>query len=168
MRDLSVKKLVFMALFAAATAVATYFLKVPFAHGYFNLGEIMIYTAALTFGPVVGGFAGGLGAAIADIYSGFMVPWAPITFVVKGLEGYITGRIGYGKKGKSSILAICLGGLTIVIGYPLAAGLLYGWPAIFPEMYMDIIQVLVGGAIALPLSRTLRRILSEEKNSNRG
>lgn len=163
MKNLSAKKLVFMALFAAATTVATYSFRIPFAHGYFNLGEVMIYTAALTFGPLVGGFAGGLGAAIADIYAGYMIPWAPITFVVKGLEGYLVGRLGHGKKAAGRTLAVLIGGLAILIGYPVATGFLYGWPAALPELYMDLVQLVVGGAVAIPLSATLRGIFADEQ-----
>ncbi len=162
MKNISAKKLVFMALFAAATTVATIALRIPFAHGYFNLGEIMIYTAALTFGPLVGGIAGGLGAAIADMYAGFLIPWAPITFLVKGLEGYLVGRLGAGRKTGGKVLAISIGGLAIMIGYPLASGFLYGWPAVLPELYMDMVQVVVGAIIAIPLSATLKKIFEEE------
>lgn len=162
MEQTSTKKLVYMALFAAATAVATYAIRIPFAHGYFNLGEIMIYTAALAFGPMVGGVAGGLGAALADMYAGYLLPWAPITFIVKGLEGYLVGRFGNKRNLRGRILAIVIGGLVVIIGYPLASGLLYGWPAVLPEFYMDIVQVTVGGLVALPLSKTLQKIFEEE------
>lgn len=161
MKNRSVRNLVFMALFAALTTVATISGKIPIPNGYFNLGEIMIYTAALTLGPVVGGVAGALGGAIADIFGGYMIPWAPITFVLKGLEGYIVGKLGY-EKGMKRVLAIMIGGLVILIGYPLASGFIYGWPGIFTELYVDIAQVLSGGIIAIPLSKALRGILKNE------
>lgn len=162
MKTVSTKKLVYMALFAAATSVATYALRIPFAHGYFNLGEIMIYTAALTLGPMVGGVAGGLGAALADLYAGYLLPWGPITLVVKGVEGYIVGKLGYNRGSGVQTVAVIIGGLAVIIGYPLASSFLFGWPAFLPELYMDIIQVTVGGAVAIPLSRTLRKIFEEE------
>ncbi|AZR74555.1 hypothetical protein BBF96_14860 [Anoxybacter fermentans] len=166
MKNISAKKLVFMALFAAATTVATMLIKIPSAKGYFNLGEIMIYTAALTFGPMVGGVAGGLGAALADLFSGYMLPWAPITFVVKGIEGYLVGKLGYGRNTGGKIVAILLGGLAILIGYPAASAILYGWPAALTELYIDIIQVVVGGVVAIPLSNALRKIFAEEMKDN--
>lgn len=162
MKGISTKRLVLTALFAAATTVATYLIRFPFAHGFLNLGEIMIYTAALTLGPLVGGVAGGIGAAIADIFAGYMIPWAPITFVVKGIEGYLVGKLGYGGNLRTGIIAILIGGLAILIGYPVATGLLYDWPAALLELYMDIAQVISGGIVALPLSMTLRKILQDE------
>lgn len=151
-----------MALFAAATTVATMILRIPFGKGYFNLGEILIFAAALTFGPIVGGVAGGLGAALADMFSGFLLPWAPITFFLKGIEGYLAGKLGYGKSLKNQVFAILLGGLILIIGYPAATWVLYGWPAVLPELYMDIMQVIIGGIVAIPLSNTLKKIFEEE------
>lgn len=162
MKGISTKRLVLTALFAAATTVATYIIRFPFAHGFLNLGETIIYTAALTLGPVVGGVAGGLGAALADIFAGYMIPWAPITFVVKGIEGYLVGKFGYDRKVRGGMIAILIGGSAILIGYPVATGLLYDWPAALLELYMDIAQVVSGGIVAIPLSMTLRKILQDE------
>ncbi|MEM0084265.1 MAG: ECF transporter S component [Candidatus Methanomethylicia archaeon] len=61
-------------------------------HGYFNFGEIGVYISALLFGPIVGGVAGGLGSALADIFTGYFW-YAPGTLVIKGLEGFIVGLL---------------------------------------------------------------------------
>lgn len=79
------------AVFAALVCVATliFTLSVPATSGYFNVGETVIYVAALLFGPIVGAFAGGVGAAIADM---IVAPqFALGTLVVKGCEGTIVG-----------------------------------------------------------------------------
>lgn len=159
MKQLSVKKLVMIALFAAATTVATMLLRIPFARGYFNLGEIMIFTTALLFGPMIGGIAGALGAALADLFAGFFLPWGPITFLLKGLEGYLVGRFGQNRQLGGKIIAVLVGGLVIIIGYPLATALLYGWPAFLPELYMDLVQVSIGAIVAIPLSNMLEKNL---------
>jgi uncharacterized membrane protein len=81
---------VFAALVFVATAAFT--VSVPATTGYFNIGETMIYVAALLFGPYVGAFAGGVGAAIADMT---VAPvFAPGTLVIKGCEGAIVGFLG--------------------------------------------------------------------------
>jgi len=78
---------VFVALVCIATLVLT--VSVPATSGYFNVGETIIYVAALLFGPYVAAFAGGLGAAIADM---LVAPiFAPATLVIKGCEGAIVG-----------------------------------------------------------------------------
>lgn len=77
--------------FAAFVCVATiiFAVSIPATSGYFNIGETMIYVAALLFGPYVGAFAGGIGSAIADM---LLAPvYAPGTFIIKGFEGIIVG-----------------------------------------------------------------------------
>ncbi|MGB9740377.1 MAG: ECF transporter S component [Candidatus Bathyarchaeia archaeon] len=79
------------AVFAALVCVATiaFTVSVPATTGYFNVGETLIYLTALLFGPYVGAFAGGVGAAIADM---LVAPqFAPGTFVIKSFEGAIVG-----------------------------------------------------------------------------
>jgi len=87
-------KLTAAIIFAAMVCVVTlsFTLSVPVTGGYFNLGETVIYVAALVFGPLVGAIAGGVGAAIADIL--VAPPFAPGTLIIKGIEGAIVGFLG--------------------------------------------------------------------------
>ncbi|MBS7609861.1 ECF transporter S component [Candidatus Bathyarchaeota archaeon] len=57
---------IFTALTCAATMVFTVY--VPATKGYFNIGETMVYTSALLFGPYIGALSGGLGSMLADIF----------------------------------------------------------------------------------------------------
>ena len=86
-----VLQLAVAAVFAALVCVATlvFVVSVPATGGYFNVGETVIYVAALLFGPLVGAFAGGVGAAIADMFVASQ--FAPGTLVIKGCEGAIVG-----------------------------------------------------------------------------
>lgn len=80
---------IFTALVTVATMVFT--ISVPATSGYFNIGETVIYIAAILFGPYVGAIAGGVGAAISDI---LLAPvFAPGTLVIKALEGAIVGLL---------------------------------------------------------------------------
>jgi uncharacterized membrane protein len=116
-------KLTAAIVFAAMVCVVTlsFTLNVPVTGGYFNLGETVIYVAALVFGPIVGALAGGVGAAIADIV--VAPPFAPGTLIIKGIEGTLVGFLGkklITQTSKSSwrIYTTLLG---IVIGLLLAA-----------------------------------------------
>lgn len=62
-------KIAATAVFPALVCVVTlvFVVGIPATNGYFNVGETVIYIAALSFGPYVGAFAGGIGAAIADL-----------------------------------------------------------------------------------------------------
>ena len=154
LQDLDTRSLSFLALFIAFTAVATY-LHIPGpSSSYFNLGEVAIYTIALTFGAKAGGIAGGVGSALIDIILGYSI-WAPFTFVIKGIEGLIVGKIASQNKNKKfdrKIFAIILGGNFMILGYALAKAFLLSWAVVLPEIGIDFAQMLIGGVIAIPLS----------------
>lgn len=91
-----------LGLFTALTTAATMLLSVniPVTRGYFNIGETMVYTSALLFGPFIGAFTGGVGSMLADLLLGYVV-YAPATLVVKGLEGFLVGFLSSKKPFKS-------------------------------------------------------------------
>jgi uncharacterized membrane protein len=76
------------ALVSVATMVFSVY--VPQTRGFFNIGETMIYTSAILFGSTIGGFAGGVGSMLADIFLGYP-HYALATLVIKGCEGGIVG-----------------------------------------------------------------------------
>jgi len=115
---------VFAGLVFAATLVSVSF---PATGGYFNLGESMVYTAAVLGGPLVGAVAGGLGSALADVYLGY-AQYAPGTLVIKGAEGFIVGlvyeylrRLGRDQLRRVGFLAAVAAGAGLA-----AAGYYYG------------------------------------------
>jgi len=161
--ELKTLDLAFLALFIVFTAVATA-LAIPGPYGsYFNLGEVAIYLVALLCGPITGALAGAVGSALTDIFLGYTI-WAPFTFVIKGLEGYLVGHFGRPLTLKKSILAICIGGLWMILGYAGATLILYSWPAVLPEVLIDIAQVVIGGVIAVPLALKLKRALQPKES----
>ena len=156
MQHLDTRSLSFLALFIAFTAVATY-LHIPGpSSSYFNLGEVAIYTIALTFGGRAGAVAGGVGSALMDIILGYSI-WAPFTFVIKGLEGLVVGKIAGGEKSgmDRKIFAIVVGGNIMIIGYALTKAFLLSWAVVLPEIGIDFAQMLIGGVLAIPLSHHL-------------
>lgn len=82
---------VFTALVCVVTMVFSIY--VPSTRGFFNIGETMVYVAALLFGPFVGAFAGGVGSMFADVFLGYYY-YAPATLVIKALEGGLVGFLG--------------------------------------------------------------------------
>lgn len=143
------------AVFAAATWIGTMFVAIPFGPGFLNFGEIVIYTAAFLFGGIVGAIAGGIGAAAADVLLGFAF-FAPITFIVKGLEGFVVGQLA-GESVQSKAIAVAIGAPIMIVGYFLAVAYLEGIPvAIARELPIDILQAVVGFAIATPLATALQ------------
>ena len=112
------------AVFTAFVAVATMAINAYIAAtgGYFNVGEIMVYTTALLMGPYVGAVAGGVGSMLSDIFLGFPL-FAPGTLVIKATEGFIVGYLGNRKlsnlsgkawRGITAALAVAV---ALIIGY---------------------------------------------------
>lgn len=66
---------------------------VPDTRGFFNIGETMVYTSALLFGPIIGAFAGGVGSSFADLLLGYWY-YVPATLIIKAGEGAIVGSLG--------------------------------------------------------------------------
>lgn len=124
--------------------------------GYLNFGESVIFISALLFGGVTGGFAGGVGAALADLALGFG-SFAPITLVVKGVEGYLVGVIGQGAPMRRRLLAVIVGGVVLVTGYFIFEVALFGFPAALAEVPFNVLQAVVGIIISLSVVRTLER-----------
>jgi uncharacterized membrane protein len=110
-------------LFTALNFVITYWVQIPIpaTGGYINIGDLAVMFTALLFGPIVGGFAGGLGPMLADIFTPWII-YAPATLIIKGIEGFLIGFIANPKEceGRISyrdIIAVSIGGALIPLGY---------------------------------------------------
>jgi len=148
---------------AALVAVATFIVQIPnpATRGYINFGDIMIFISALTFGPIVGGAAGSVGSAIADVISGYGY-FAPFTFLIKGTEGALAGLVSNKKSVSRDSLAVVVAGAEMITGYFLAEffPLQLGWAAL-TEVPGNVSQILIGGVIGVPISIIIRKRLPE-------
>ncbi|WP_313562837.1 ECF transporter S component [Ruminiclostridium cellobioparum] len=122
---ISTRKIVLTAMMIALVFIITY---LPFLHipspvppGYFNIGDAAIMVAAILLGRKSGLAAGAIGAALADLAYGAFI-FVPITFIVKGIEGYVVGAIAHKKADQGPdyirrIIAVAAGAIIIVAGY---------------------------------------------------
>jgi uncharacterized membrane protein len=144
---------------------------IPATSGYFNVGETIIYIAALLFGPLVGALSGGIGAMLADMYLGFSV-FAPGTLVIKGAEGAIVGLINLQLRKYipnatvCAVVSVTVGGLEMVTGYFLYEQLVLGYPFVLAleEVPFNIVQMLIGLVIAVPIMHTVLRFFPQLKS----
>lgn len=146
----------------AVVAVGTMVVRIPNPMGgYFNVGDAMIFACALTFNPLIGGIAGGLGSAIADII-GFPVFVIP-TLIVKGLEGFLASLLTNRKSVLRDVLALTMAGSEMVIGYFLVEfyALQWGLGGALAEVPGNIVQVVIGGLVGIPVALVLRRRLPD-------
>jgi len=122
------------------------------------MGDAMIFVSALTFGPLIGGFAGGVGSALADMFLGYAY-FAPFTLVVKGLEGAIAGVLSRRIKRFGSIVGAVVGGVVMVLGYFVTEYFLFGLGAALTEIPGNLSQVVFGMILGIPISYVIKRRL---------
>lgn len=152
------------AIMAALVCVATMLIQfpIPATQGFFNVGDAMVMVAALTFGPVVGAIAGGLGSSLADLLGGWYV-WVPFTLIIKGVEGLLAGWVlkrGDGNPGSlRMVVAWIVGGLEMVTGYFLVQVYMYGFSAALVEAPFNFVQMAVAGIVGIPISLALKKRL---------
>lgn len=169
---ISTKKLVISALMIALVFLITYlpFLHIPspIAQGYFNIGDAAIMITALLLGKKHGFIAGAFGSALADLAYGAFI-FIPITFIVKGLEGYIVGAIAARSEGKEishakRIFAVVAGAITMAAGYFVFEAVVLrlidkslAMTAIIAELPGNLVQGTVSAILALAFATILNR-----------
>ncbi len=130
--------------FIVLVTVATMIIPIPVpGGGFFNFGDVLIVFTGLWAGSKAGAIAGGIGSAIADL---LLFPlFAPITLVVKGLEGYICG-LGHRRSGIWQFVFPLAGSGVIVIGYFLGSWALpqLGKAVAIADLPVNLVQASVG------------------------
>ena len=158
------QKLVIAALLAALTCVATMIIKIPSPlKGYINLGDCVVLVAGWMLSPLYGFLAAGLGSALADLFSGYVI-YAPATFAIKGLMAlaafYIYKLLS--KKINSPVSRIISGvvaELIMILGYYVFEGFMYGFEASIVNIPANAVQ----GAAGLILGFVLIKIFEKTK-----
>ena len=157
-----------IAIMAALVFVATYLIKIPSLNGYVHLGDSMIFIAVLLLGSKKGALAGGLGAALCDLLSGYMQYIIP-TFFIKLIMALIMGVIAeklITKTKFSWIIGAIIGGAFQIFGYALVETILYGFAGAIASVPGNIIQSVSGVIIATVLVIILEKshVLKKLKN----
>lgn len=160
------KDLVETALLTALVFVATSFINIrlPISAngGLVHLGTAMLVIASVVFGKEKGAIAGAVGMAIFDLSSGWAL-WAPFTFIIRGVMGYLLGAIAWSnnKKGHSliiNIFATVISGAWMIGGYYITEVILYGnWFSPVASIPGDITQIIMALIIGVPMAKILKR-----------
>ena len=163
-RNTHVRKIVMAALMAALACVATMIIKIPSPlRGYLNLGDCIVLLASWILTPACGFLAAGIGSALADLFSGYVL-YAPATFAIKGLMALIAVggfRLLRSKLGKlpARILSGAAAECLMVLGYFVFEGCLYG----FLPSAVNILPNGIQGAAGLILGIVLIRMFEKHK-----
>lgn len=156
------KKIVITALFAALTCVATVIIKIPSSlNGYLNLGDCIVVIAGWFLSPAYGFLAAGLGSALADLFSGYLV-YVPATFFIKGIMALIAFDAYKGLHNKvgnlpSRIISGVLAELLMVLAYFVFDGFLYGFIPSLVNIPANGIQGIVDLIIGVVLTKFLEK-----------
>ena len=102
---------------------------------------------------------GAIGPALADLFLGYAV-FVPITFVVKGIEGYLVGTVYNNKTTTSALAATILGGIIIVAGYFIAEYFVFDPGVAIASILTNTIQAVMSVIISMILYAILRRRLA--------
>ena len=162
----NIKEIAISGLLIAMVFIATMFinirLPISINGGLIHLGNVILFTVSIVFGKKKGAIAGAFGMGLFDIVSGWAA-WAPFTFVIRGIMGFLIGSIANynGKDGKSFLLnlfAIVVGSSWMIAGYYLAEVILYGnWIAPVTSILGNIAQLVIG-LFALILAPAIKRL----------
>lgn len=155
----SPREITLTAVMTAAVTATTMLISVPFplTRGYFNFGDALVMLAGLLFGARLGGFAGGVGSAMADALSGYGY-YAPLTLLIKGTEGFLTGFIGNNRRLPFKVAGVIVGAAAMLVGYFAVETPLYGMPAALAELLtINSVQVSSGAIISVLLTQIILR-----------
>ena len=160
MASLNTRQIAAIGVMGALATIATmmFTFPIPATSGYFNLGDAIVMTTALTFGPIIGALAGGLGSGLADFLGGWY-NWVIFTAVIKGAEGYVAGKLAGPTEGRplqKTIIAWIVGGVIMVGGYFIVEVFMYGFSAALVEIPFNAVQMLVAGVVGVPVSIALK------------
>jgi uncharacterized membrane protein len=164
---ISTKDLVLTGLLTAIVFSATMFinirLPISINGGLIHMGNIALFLTAFLFGKKKGAIAGAFGMGLFDILSGWTA-WAPFTFVIRGVMGYVIGSISHAnnKEGVNAlynIIAIILGGIWMIGGYYMTEVILYGnWLTPATSIPGNIVQI-VFGCLSVILAPMLKKAI---------
>ena len=148
------------ALMAAVVFVVTYTIRVPVpiaSGGYINIGDTAVYIAAALLGGPAGMISAAIGSALADLTAGYVMYILP-TIIVKGLMGYVCGKLmeraGFGR----FFIASAIGGAIMVGGYAVFDAILFNMYQAMASFPFNCAQWVCGVAVALAFYPAVTRI----------
>lgn len=160
-------KIVYSAVFAALTCVATMIIRIPSfgSVGYVNIGDTIVLISAWLLGGVYGALAAGIGSGLADLLAGYGY-YVPGTFIIKFLMAFVAYLIF--KKISNKIAALVVGGVVaeviMIVGYFFYKALILGkgFAAAVPSVFSNLAQ----GVTCLVLALVVYFALEKSKFTN--
>ena len=155
-----VVKLTTTAMMAAVIFVITYLIRIPMpiaSGGYINLGDAAVYVAAALLGGPAGMIAAAIGSALADLSAGYVFYILP-TAIVKGLMGFVCGKLMEKDTFVRFLIASLIGGAIMVGGYAAFETALFNVNQALAAIPFNLIQWAAGVAAAAAFYPAVPRI----------
>ena len=158
----STKQMVVTALMTALVFLAGSVIKIPTIGGFVHIGDCMVFLSVIVLGKNRGAIASGFGMFLVDAMAGYYI-WAPFTFIIKFIMAYITGLLIEKLDNESEfilkfkwkyIFAFIAGGI-IAAFFTGQVGLIQGLVVASKDIVGNIIQVVTGIVLAVPLSTVI-------------
>ncbi len=157
------RTLTLAAMFTAMTTVATLLIQIPTpTKGYVNLGDAIVNLGAWVLGPAFGAASAGIGSAIADIVSGYVI-YAPVTLVIKAAMAVVSCLV-LRAAGKSEaplvarIAAAASAEVIMVVGYALFEAILYhSFSAAMLGVPANAVQGAIGAAVSVAVYSIIKK-----------
>ncbi|MFI3175053.1 MAG: ECF transporter S component [Bacillota bacterium] len=173
--NFSVKELCNVSMMIALVCICTMVFSVPVSsYGYVHFGDSMILFVAVIFGKKYGMLSGGIGSALADVLLGYGY-WAPFTLVIKGLMGFVAGKVAESNRDTvkfltpMNVLGGVSGSIVMVVGYFFASIVLLGGVeaaalAVMPNVLQGGAGVVIFVAMGIGFYKTgLVRVIGHSK-----
>jgi len=170
MNKTNTRRLVIVSLSAALTCAATLAVRIPSpTGGYINPGDAMVLFSAFAIGGLPGAAAAGVGSALADLFSGYII-YAPATLIIKSLMALTAWYVYKTLTGKApataarNIMSLVAAGVAaeiiMVAGYFFFASVILGLGSgALAEIPGNIVQgafgVIAGTALRLALGKRI-------------
>ena len=164
MKKNNTKTVVLSALFCALICAATIIIKIPTPlKGYINLGDGAVLLAAWILPPGFAFLAAGIGSALADIFSGYII-YAPITFLVKGIMTILVYLVFKAIKKRGlfcRVLSAVIAEIFMVLGYFIFEGFMYGFLPSLANIPANALQGIGGVLLSILTISHLKKAISK-------
>ena len=163
-RNHKLKELTIAGISIALVFVATLMINIRLPIGYgglIHLGNVPLFLAAIVYGKKIGAVAGAVGMGLFDLMGGW-TPWAPATFIIVGLMGYVVGLVAEKKDTMTGyVIGIILACIIKIAGYYVAEALIYGnWAQPVFSIPGNLMQIGVAAVVVLPIAGMLKKALN--------
>ncbi len=156
---MNLKELTKTSIFIALATVLTMFPHFATPTGYVHFGDSIIYIASAFLGPIPGALVGSIGHSLSDIFSGYPI-YAPATFIIKGIMGFVIGKILYKNINIQRIIVAGIFALFIVtLGYFVAEIPMFGLGAAMVSLVSSPVQWLMSIAAFAILTPIINKII---------